>query len=132
MTVGASVGCGSSRGGAVGFLFPVLSQADLDAFTALPGDVPSKVAFDLFMDTESGTYYDQLSVNVYVGGAKTTLWDKSASGFATGNWMTISLDLSAYIGQEITLEFYFDTVDSFGNSGFGVAVDNLHFIAACP
>ena len=40
MTVGASVGCGSSRGGAVGFLFPVLSQADLDAFTALPGDVP--------------------------------------------------------------------------------------------
>ncbi len=99
---------------------------------ALPGDVPSKVAFDLFMDTESGTYYDQLSVNVYVGGAKTTLWDKSASGFATGNWMTISLDLSAYIGQEITLEFYFDTVDSFGNSGFGVAVDNLHFIAACP
>ena len=49
-----------------------------------------------------------------------------------GAWSAIAIDLTPYIGQEIQLEFYFNTVDSVGNSGFGVAVDNLHFTAACP
>ena len=98
----------------------------------LPSNVNSKVSFDLYMQTESGSYYDNLQVNLYVGGAKTQLWDKGASGFATGAWTTISLDLSAYVGQEVQLEFFFNTVDGVANSTFGVAVDNLHFIAACP
>lgn len=99
---------------------------------ALPGDVNSKVTFDLFMETEQGPPYDALQVNVYVGGVKTQLWDKNTNGYSVGNWQGITLDLSKYVGQEIQLEFYFNTVDSVGNSGFGVAVDNLHFIAACP
>ncbi len=98
----------------------------------LPSNVNSKVTFDLFMDTEQGPPYDALQVNVYVGGVKTQLWDKNTNGYSVGSWSAIAIDLTPYIGQEIQLEFYFNTVDSVGNSGFGVAVDNLHFTAACP
>jgi hypothetical protein len=99
---------------------------------ALPADVTAKVSFDLYMETESSSFYDELTVNIYVGGAMTTLWDKGAIGFITGKWANVSLDLSKYIGQEVQLEFAFNTMDGVANSGFGVAVDNLHFIAACP
>ncbi len=98
----------------------------------LPNNVNSKVTFDLFMDTEQGPPYDDLTINVYVAGVPTQVWEKNANGYAVGNWSTISIDLTPYIGQEITLEFSFNTVDGVANSGFGVAVDNLHFIAACP
>ena len=98
----------------------------------LPGGVNSKVTFDLFMDTEQGPPYDALTLNIYVGGAKTQLWDKNTNGYSVGAWASISVDLSKYVGQEVTLEFAFNTVDSIGNGGFGVAVDNLHFTALCP
>ena len=98
----------------------------------LAADVNSKLEFDLFMQTEQGPPYDALQVNLYVNGAKTQLWDKNSNGYTVGAWKTISIDLAKWIGQEVQIEFFFNTVDSIGNSGFGVAVDNLKVIAACP
>ncbi len=41
-------------------------------------------------------------------------------------------DLTPYGGQEVTLECFFDTVDSMGNGGPGDVIDDLRIEDPCP
>ncbi len=97
----------------------------------LPANTPSKLTFDVYMDTELSGSYDNLTVTVLVGSQKLTAFTKSASGFNISTWYSVSFDLANYKGQEVQLQFTFDTVDSFGNSGKGVFVDNLKLTTNC-
>ncbi|MBI5608854.1 MAG: choice-of-anchor J domain-containing protein [Deltaproteobacteria bacterium] len=97
----------------------------------LPADTPSKLTFDVYMDTESSTSYDNLTVTVLVGTQKLTAFTKNASGFSISNWYSATFDLANYKGQEVQVQFKFDTGDSVGNSGKGVFIDNLKLTTNC-
>jgi hypothetical protein len=85
------------------------------------------LTFMLYMDTESGTSYDMLKV--YVGSA--VVWTKSSTTVTQKTWMPISVDLSTYAGQTITIQFEFDTVDSIANSTEGVYIDDVTIYSDC-
>ncbi len=98
----------------------------------LPSATPSKVTMSILMDTESGGKgsYDDLVVTLLVGGQMVGIWDKG-SGISTNKWYEVDFDLSKYMGQEIQIEFSFNTLDSVGNSGKGVFVDDLKVLTNC-
>ncbi|MSQ82521.1 MAG: hypothetical protein EXR77_06335 [Myxococcales bacterium] len=98
----------------------------------LPAVTPSKLTFSLLMDTESGGKgsYDDMYVYVYVGAQKLPAWDKG-SGVTPNKWYEVTFDLATYAGQEIQVEFYFNTLDSVGNNGKGVYIDDLKITTSC-
>jgi hypothetical protein len=87
------------------------------------------LSFRLYMDTESGTTYDQLKVNVN----GTLVWEKDypTTNVTMSSWMTLSIDLSAYAGSSISIEFSFDTVDSSANTTEGVFIDEIYLWENC-
>jgi hypothetical protein len=46
-------------------------------------------------------------------------------GAANTAWNTRSVDLTAYAGQNVTIDWFFDTVDTFDNLSLGWQVDNI-------
>ncbi len=103
----------------------------------------SKIEFSFWWDTESGTTYDKFYTYLYVDGAKTNVGAattptngaivyKGMSGYTTSKtWAKVSVDVSAYVGKSVQIQFYFNSGDSVGNSGAGVYVDDLKFSAPC-
>lgn len=108
-------------------------EARSTLITLTPG-TPS-VSFDVWIDTEDGTFYDQLGLWVMPSGTK--VWDRNdftqgASGSTGGAFVSQTVDLSAFAGQTIQLEFRFDTVDSAINSTEGVYIDSISADGPCP
>ncbi len=98
----------------------------------LPAAGSAVLTFQLFMDTESGTSWDKLEVFVKLGGAQTLVWDKAQlPGMPTGGFVPVELDLSAWMGQSVQVVFAFDSVDSAGNGGEGVYVDDVRVDTTC-
>jgi hypothetical protein len=86
------------------------------------------MTFALYMDTESGTSYDNLEVLV----GTTQVWQKSSTTVPTmEQWQEVTIDLSSYAGQTITIQFSFDTSDDIANSGEGVYVDDITIYYDC-
>jgi len=86
------------------------------------------LTFLLYMDTEGGSIFDVLTV--YVNGA--SVWVKDSTSTVTMKvWQTITVDLSAYAGQSVTVKFEFDTVDSLYNSTEGVYLDDVTIYNNC-
>jgi len=101
--------------------------ASMPAVTLTAGKTAG-LAFMLYMDTESGTTYDKLKV--YAG--STVVWDKNVTTTVTmKTWMPISVNLTAYAGQTITIKFEFNTVDSVANSTEGVYIDDIAIYDNC-
>jgi len=99
-------------------------------FTLSPG-VPYTLNWKLYMDTETSTSYDQLTVYVIdSGGVSTQVWDKSQLN-GTNNWQDQSADLSQWAGETISVMFEFDSIDSIGNSGDGTFVDDVTVDSPC-
>ncbi|MBM4342880.1 MAG: hypothetical protein FJ100_05840 [Deltaproteobacteria bacterium] len=90
----------------------------------------------LYMDTEGGLAgsFDDLYIYAVVDGVQQPLavWNKSALGFTTGQWLSITGDLTAYKGKTLELVFSFNTKDSIANAGLGVLLDDLTVERACP
>jgi hypothetical protein len=97
----------------------------------LPAATPSSLSLWLYMDTESGTGYDKLEISVLVNGQKTVVFNKNQGGFAIGSWYALKADLAKFQGQEIAIEFEFNTGDSIANSGKGVFIDDLKVLTNC-
>jgi hypothetical protein len=54
------------------------------------------------------------------------VWDaETANAYNTLAWVSQSINLSAYIGQDVRLRFYFDTMDSVLNYYEGYYVDDV-------
>ena len=87
----------------------------------------------VYMDTESGTNYDNLTLQVVRPG-KTTVNKvvKSQAGFALLKWVKITVDLTPYAGESVQLAWSFDTVDGASNTGKGVFVDDVVVTRTCP
>jgi sugar lactone lactonase YvrE len=100
---------------------------------ALNLGLASTLNFDLYMDVENGLAYDTLTATVTnAAGVSALVWDKSTdTPFAVQVWSTVTVDLSGYKGQIVTIAFHFNTVDGVSNTGWGVAIDNLAVLTTC-
>ncbi|MFH1131042.1 MAG: hypothetical protein V1754_06885 [Pseudomonadota bacterium] len=101
-----------------------------------PAGKKGGLRFWLYMDTESGTGYDLLTV--HVNGQ--TIWTKDGpddyppepgDNISMQEWQEIFIDLSTYAGQSITIQFAFDSMDAVSNSGEGVFIDDITVYNGC-
>ncbi len=102
--------------------------------TAPPLQLPAKqkayLGFQLYLDVESASLFDVLTVLVN-GKAQ---WVKGSSTVAPSDyrrWLPVLLDLSAFAGQAVTIAVSFETKDGLGNSGEGVYLDDLTVFMGC-
>jgi len=101
--------------------------ATMPAITLTAGK-KAGISFSLYMDTESSTSYDTLKI--YVG--STVVWEKDKTVTVTKKaWQEVTIDLSSYAGQSVTIKFEFDTQDSVANTGEGVFVDDITIYHNC-
>ncbi|MEY3011846.1 MAG: hypothetical protein RIT45_581 [Pseudomonadota bacterium] len=117
--------------GAGNYNFGKSSGTAISPSLPVPSGTKSELRFWLWVDTESGSSYDKLSVYVVDGGTKKQIWSKSTSGFGTKKWIEVKTDMSTYAGKSVQVEFNFDTVDSVANSTQGVFVDDFQLVVDC-
>jgi len=98
---------------------------------AIPEHEKTLLTFALYMDTENSTYYDKFEVRVVTDSKTLTVWTKDAEGFSTLEWGTWTVDLSAFGGKTVTIQFVFDTGDNIANSTEGVYLDDVNLLRAC-
>ena len=109
------------------------SSATSKVINLQPGN--PNVTFWVFIDTEPGTFYDQLGLWVMPNNVK--VWDRNdfpegAAGYTNGIFIQQTVDLTAFATQAIQLQFRFDTVDGIANSGEGVYIDSFTAMGNCP
>jgi len=101
--------------------------ATMPAITLTAGK-KAGLSFQHYTDTEMGTTYDKLQV--FVGATK--VWEKDSGNTVTmKKWQEITVDLSGYAGQSVSIKFLFDTVDSAVNSTEGTYIDNVTVYDNC-
>lgn len=103
--------------------------ATTDNIALMPG-YGYTLRFDLFMDTEGSTTYDKLFVYALVDGKKWEIWSKSKLSQAKA-WTSHVINLNAWAGKTLQLEFYFDTKDGVLNTTSGVYIDDLKVQSTC-
>jgi hypothetical protein len=87
-----------------------------------------RLTFDIDFQTEQGTYYDKLFVQLIIGSQVVTIWDKSKQNFQAG-YHSYDVFLQGYAGKTVQVRFAFDTGDGIGNQGQGLFVKNLNLVA---
>jgi hypothetical protein len=97
----------------------------------VPASQKAELKLQLYMDTESGTTYDKLTIYIVDAGAKATIWTKGTGGFATKKWIEVKSDLSKYAGKSIAVILDFNTTDSVANSTQGVFIDDFQVVVDC-
>jgi hypothetical protein len=107
----------------------------------LSADKPDvTVSFSIRMGTEwNDALYvnpgglDRLSFAVVVSGDLNELWSSDEiEGSTGGQWERIELSLGPYAGQNVSLRFEFDSVDSVSNDFLGVQLDDIAVGQLCP
>lgn len=96
----------------------------------LAGGQKAYLSFQLYIDTEKTNNFDVLTVLVN----NTPLWIKSTSTLPTNQyetWTQITVDLTAYAGQTVTITFDFDTKDALNNKFEGVYIDDVTLLTGC-
>jgi hypothetical protein len=94
----------------------------------IPTTGTSTLKFWLYMDTETGTSYDTLTVTH--SAVTTTLWTKSTN-VTMKQWKEHTVDLSSLAGKSGQITFNFATVDGSGNTGEGVYIDDVSVSLGC-
>jgi hypothetical protein len=98
----------------------------------LPAATPSSLSLWLWMETEGGSSYDNLTIDVVSpSGGKTNVFNKNTPGFQMQQWYNVKADLSAFQGKPIQLVLTFNTGDGIANSTKGVFVDDIQVITKC-
>lgn len=101
--------------------------AKLPAATITAGK-KAGLSFLLWMDTETGSSFDMLEVQV----DGVTVWEKDSTTVPKmETWQEVTIDLSSYAGKSIVISFKFDTSDSISNSTEGVYIDNITIFDNC-
>jgi hypothetical protein len=96
----------------------------------LATDTGLELRFWVWLDTESGSGWDALSLSVVAGDQEIEVWSKDY-GSPMNKWFEAKADLSSFAGREVSLRFFFDTNDDESNDGEGVYVDDLAITATC-
>jgi hypothetical protein len=96
----------------------------------LPAGQNAALTFWLYMDTETSSYYDTLSVEV----SSKQVWIKDSTTMPYGNfkkWIPIAISLGGFAGTSATIVFKFETKDSSSNSMEGVYIDDIAIVTTC-
>jgi hypothetical protein len=95
------------------------------AIISLPGDAPAAYLRFYSWEFTEGLYsdFDSRIVSISTDGSSWTPIYTSTNSI--GNWYEVQLDLSAYIGDDISIKFTFDTVDDTYNDYPGWYVDDV-------
>ncbi len=101
----------------------------------LPPTGTATLRFQLFMDAETATTYDQLIVEVQQpdSGVVWQVWSKEDLGGTLPNFFPEQqvAVLDQWVGQKIKLRFRFDSVDSSANLGEGIYIDDIQVNTEC-
>jgi hypothetical protein len=105
---------------------------------ALPANAQLHFTAWVWLDTEMGPPYDELTLSLAVDGKTFTLWtkhtDKDAGGadlWKLKTWYLVDANLSAFAGKQVVLTWKFDTVDGVANTGQGVFLDDMALTRTC-
>ena len=74
--------------------------------------------------------WDHRTVSVSTDGGAN--WTEVAEGGPEGTWRQVGIDLTAYAGQSILLQFRFDPVDSVQNNFVGWVLDEIRLTYGAP
>lgn len=117
---GANYDCGASQGLATS---PTLHLA---------ADTRWTLHARVWFETEPSADSDQLGlVAVAPGGAELSLWRRPPGTTPQKKWTELTLDLSSLAGLAVTLQWRFDTVDSFNNGKRGPYIDRIAVVSDC-
>jgi hypothetical protein len=105
---------------------------------ALPAAVVTTLDFRLWLQTEAfnqAVVYDVLWVEVYdpVTATATPVWDSVSSigGTTHGAFQHISISLAAFAGQDVVVQFRFDSGDESFNAFEGAYLDAVQLTTSC-
>jgi len=87
----------------------------------------STLTFDYYRVVESfNGDFDRTQVNILSGGGSTNVFSLNATNASTAAWVSSgAIDLSAFAGQSIQVEFVFNTVDGTANGFTGWLIDDV-------
>jgi hypothetical protein len=116
---GQDAGCTYDTGAATS---GTLTSPSITGITAT-----STLTFDYYRVVESFSGdYDRTQVNIVAGGNSTTVFSLNSSNASTAAWVSSgTIDLSAFAGQTIQVQFVFDSVDSVSNAFTGWLIDDV-------
>lgn len=83
----------------------------------------------VYMDTEGSSSYDKLFLYIHASNGKYAIWTKPS--VSTNVWFSVSSDISAWAGETVSFEWYFDTIDGAFNDGEGVYIDDMLLTSSC-
>ncbi len=117
-------------------------NANTGSLQSTPINLPPKsqpvLSLWVWLDTETGPPYDELTVSVTVDGKSFVLWtkhqDKSPAGgdlWTMQNWYQVQANLAAFAGKQVVFTIKFDTVDGVANTGQGVFIDDVQLTRSC-
>jgi streptogramin lyase len=94
--------------------------------TTVGPDTTVSLSFNYFLETEGlAPSFDVAVVNVSNGATTTVASNSTNLADPSLGWNSISVDISAFIGQTIEIEFLFDTVDPILNAFEGWLIDDV-------
>ncbi len=106
----------------------------------LPAGVDIALTFLLDLDVQLGTYNDRLYVRVVPDESPedaeaqapkpVTVWSKK-NVFTQSTWFPVTIDLTAWAGQTIHVEFAFDAFVPPTYAGTGVWIDDIELLSSC-
>ncbi|MSQ83013.1 MAG: hypothetical protein EXR77_08880 [Myxococcales bacterium] len=88
----------------------------------------AKLAFWLYQDTEKSDAYDLFEVRI---NGKIVLQPNGSAEFLMATSQLWTIELAAFAGTTVKLEFWFDTGDKVDNTGLGVISDDIVVGVSC-
>lgn len=131
-------------GGASAFYYGIESTLNYDTGAPHAGSITtmdidlstvteSWLSFDHYLETEGlNTFYDKSNVEISTDSGTTWTTIYNVPGDTGPTFQKVDVDLSAYDGQVVRLQFSFDTVDTAANTFEGWVVDNIAVTAYDP
>lgn len=96
----------------------------------LPAGRPARLVFHVYADVEAGPAWDLLVVRVAAPDGSLPVYAKDA-GFTVGGWQRVSVDLAAFAGRTVSIQFDFDSVEATLNDTEGLTLDSIWVLTDC-
>lgn len=94
---------------------------------ALPAGQKAALTFAIYLDVEPSRSADRVEVRI----GQTVLWAKATHATTYRRFVRYELDLSSFAGTTIRVDFSFDSVDGFANTGEGLYLDDVTLLTNC-
>jgi hypothetical protein len=95
----------------------------------LPAGLEASLSFKAYLDVESASWSDLLTVKLIAESNTITVATKS--NLTIKGWKTFTTDISYLAGQSVKLAFTFETTSASSNSTLGVLIDDLIVGTTC-